>query len=562
LIKNNFFSFFCSILALVLTLTYLIVRVFIGLDFTDEMQYYGQIYSLLLFNKLFVNDFFIQQTGYLLIYPFLKFILFFDSHLQFSNLIIYARLLLFLFIISLSSLFFFLSYNFRLISRVIGSCFVAIAISEYLPFAFSYNTVSYLLSSLILMLWFFFESRYKIYILSFLTVLLGWTYPPIGILFFILILVDNAIFSKKKNFFKIISSFFFFSFTLIVIIFTLNFLDIDTFIKSLIFSNYFSSSFVFFYKSIIFTTLIFIPGILFIFLILYENKFVIFIRKKYAFLFIFLSLSFFFFGFILIFNEDLWKFSILLWYASICIMFLAEEIDIFKKILLLKILFLSLLVSSVYSLMSGNGWTVSYRGFFLLIGFLYLVFPYRVYKKKLNRIYIDSLGTIIICGIIINILVNPYRDKIFFTTLFNVKNFLPYEKLYISKTKFLAINEIKKNIIIDKNKTLLVLGPHPWIYYALNAQPNTPYFFMHFVLSSNEKIEKVENFIIENLKTKRPHYIIDTLPNTSFNLKKKIEVLLTNYSCKEFIFSYDLNTLIKKEINFELPDEIKICEKN
>lgn len=205
---------------------------------------------------------------------------------------------------------------------------------------------------------------------------------------------------------------------------------------------------------------------------------------------------------------------------------------------------------------------VLYRGFFLTIGFLFLVFSSLSQKNIIKTLYIDFLGVIIVLGILGNILVNPYRDKIFFTTLFNVKNFLPYEKLYISKTKFLAINEIKKNIIIDKNKTLLVLGPHPWIYYALNAQPNTPYFFMHFVLSSNEKIEKVENFIIENLKTKRPHYIIDTLPNTSFNLKKKIEVLLTNYSCKEFIFSYDLNTLIKKEINFELPDEIKICEKN
>jgi hypothetical protein len=559
--KYNYFSSCCSIFAFALTLIYLIVRIFVGLDFTDEMQYYGQIYGLLLFNKLFINDFFIHQTGYLLIYPFLKFILFFDPYVQFINLIFYTRLLFFLFILSLSFSFFFLSSNYSLTSRVLGSCLVAISIPEYLPFAFSYNTISYLLISLILMLWFFFENQYKIYIISFLIVLLGWTYPPIGFLFSILILADCVLYSKRKDFFKIIISLLFISLGFILIIFSLNFLDINTFTKSLIFSGYFDHGFFLLFSNniyLIFLSLVFILGILFIYLFFYENKFLIFIRRNYAFIFPLLSLFFLFLGFVLIFSKYFWKFSILFWFASISIMLLEEEIESLKKLLLLKILLLCLSLSLVYILISGSAFMVLYRGFFITIGFLYLVSSSTINKKKL---YVDILGVIIIMGIVVNILVNPYRDKNNFAILSERESFISYEKLLISNSKFMAINEFKKNVIIEKNKTLLVIGPHPWIYFALNANPNTPYLFMHFHVSSNKQIKKIENFIIDNLENRNPDYIINAMPNASFFFKNKIKVMLEKYSCKKFIFPEKLNIVIKKEINYQLPSQIEVCQK-
>jgi hypothetical protein len=558
------YSFFCSILAIVFTLGYLIVRIFVGLDFTDEMQYYGQIHGLISSNKLFSTDFFIQQTGYLLIYPFLKFIFIFDPTINFINLILYTRLLLFLFIVAISLLLFFLSSNYRLISRVIGSCLVAISITEYLPFAFSYNTIGFLLSSLILMIWLFFENQHKVYILSFLIVLLGWTYPPLGILFSILILVDCIIYSKRKNFFKIIISLLFISLAFILIIFSLNFFDINTFAKSLIFSGYFDSGFFLLFSNniyLIFLSLVFIPGILFIYLLFYENKFLIFIRRNYAFIFPVLSLFFLFLGFALIFTKYFWKFSILLWSTSICIMILEKEIEALKKSLLLKILFSCLLISLVHTFTSSNSFTVSYRGFFLTIGFLFLVFSSLSQKNIIKTLYIDFLGVIIVMGILGNILVNPYRDKNNFAILSERESFISYEKLLISNAKFMAINEFKKNVIIEKNKTLLVIGPHPWIYFALNAKPNTPYLFMHFVLSSNKQIKKVENFIIDNLENRNPDYIINTMPNASFFFKNKIKVILENYSCTKFIFPEKLNIVIKKETDYQLPSQIEVCQK-
>jgi len=557
------YSFFCSILVIFFTLSYLIIRIFVGLDFTDEMQYYGQIHGLILSRELFSSDFFIQQTGYLLIYPFLKFILIFDPTINFINLILYARLLLFLFIVTISLLLFFLSCNYRLISRTIGSCLVAISITEYLPFAFSYNTIGFLLSSLILTLWLFFENQYKIYIISFLIVLLGWTYPPLGILFSILILADCIIYSKIKDFFKITISLFFISLAFILIIFLLNFFDINTFAKSLIFSGYFGGGFSLFNNNIyiILLSLVFIPSILFIYLLFYENKFLIFIRRNYAFIFLLLSLFFLFIGFALIFTKYFWKFSILLWFASICIMILEEEIEALKKFLLLKILFSCLSISLIFALVSGNSVMVLYRGFFLTIGFLFLIFSSLSQKNKIKTLYIDFLGVIIVIGILVNILANPYRDKNNFSIISESESFIPYENLLISSPKFMAINEFKKNVTIEKNKTLLVLGPHPWIYFALNATPNTPYLFMHFLLNSDKKIEQVENFIIDNLENRNPDYVINAMPNASIFFKNKIKVILKKYSCEKFIFPEKLNISIKKEIDFQLPSQIEVCQK-
>ena len=141
---SNFFLF----LAPLITLFYLILRIFFGLDFTDEMQYYGEIQGLISSNSLFINDYFIQQTGYVLIHPFLKIIFSFEP--QFAKLIFYNRLLFFFLIIIFCSSLIFLASNYKLRYRIFSSCLLAISITEFLPFAFSYNTISYLLITLIL----------------------------------------------------------------------------------------------------------------------------------------------------------------------------------------------------------------------------------------------------------------------------------------------------------------------------------------------------------------------------------------------------------------------------
>ena len=47
-------------------------RIFVGLDFTDEMQYYGEIAALVRTGRFFQDDLFIQQLGYFFLLPAFK----------------------------------------------------------------------------------------------------------------------------------------------------------------------------------------------------------------------------------------------------------------------------------------------------------------------------------------------------------------------------------------------------------------------------------------------------------------------------------------------------------
>src|SRR5262245_16940690 len=78
--------------AVALAAAWLVLRVFIRLDFTDEMQYYGQISGLVRTGKFFHDDLFLQQLGYLFLLPFFKLhaVAFPDQ----SYLILFGRLLL------------------------------------------------------------------------------------------------------------------------------------------------------------------------------------------------------------------------------------------------------------------------------------------------------------------------------------------------------------------------------------------------------------------------------------------------------------------------------------
>lgn len=51
---------------------WMVFRIFVGVDFTDEMQYYGEIASLVRTGKLFQSDLFAQQLGYVFLVPFFK----------------------------------------------------------------------------------------------------------------------------------------------------------------------------------------------------------------------------------------------------------------------------------------------------------------------------------------------------------------------------------------------------------------------------------------------------------------------------------------------------------
>lgn len=133
--KVKFFIFLGAFLCL------LTMRSLIGLDFTDEIQYYYQAIGLAETNRFFSNDLFIQQLVYVFVLPFFKAYLFAFGD---TGIILFGRALC---VIGLIFLFWFCC------RRLVGlglepsnACLAAIALSfavtHHSIFAISYNTVA------------------------------------------------------------------------------------------------------------------------------------------------------------------------------------------------------------------------------------------------------------------------------------------------------------------------------------------------------------------------------------------------------------------------------------
>ena len=552
------FLFLCPLA----TLLYLIFRIFFGLDFTDEMQYYGQIQGLVSTGRLFNSDLFIQQTGYVLIYPFLKIL--FSPNLDFKNLIIYTRLLLFFFVIFVFFLIYFITSNYKFSSRIIGSSIITISITEFLPFAFSYNTFALLFISMILSFWLFYDYRCKIFILAFLNVLLGWAYPNIGLIVALIIFLDYFFYINKNNALKFLIYLLLISTILILNLFYFVFLDFTSFVDSLEFSINFSTDAPYSLFSLIIAVLVLTSCFFFILLITNRFKFILILRKKYNIFFFVVSIIFLLISVSLIFHKY-YQHSSIFMYASICVLILKKNINGSERDKLIKISVLSIFVSYMFSLSSGNGFMTIYKGFLISLGFLYLIYSNFVVQKSKKISYIDLIGVIIFFSLLLNIIYNPYRDKFSLSTQNKINDINAFNNLFISNDKFLAIQEIKKKIKLEEKKDLLIIGPHPWIYFVLNANPNTPFFFMHSYEIEKGKIEikGLKDFLIKKIKTKDPHYILDmgaNIENESFFLKNFKEMSLS-YKCKILIISNDFNLSLQSKNNYYVPSKITLCEK-
>ena len=176
-----------------LAVGWLVLHVFVGLDFTDEMQYYGEITSLVRTGKFFQDDLFVQQLGYLWVWPFFKLhALAFPDH---AYLIVFARLLFVIAYAAVGAWFWratTLSGGFSPAQKLTGLA-VFFAWVPFQLFAFSYNTFAYLSIVALLATWLAREQlglrRYAVITAGLLTVL-TYSYPPAGLVLIAVAVVE------------------------------------------------------------------------------------------------------------------------------------------------------------------------------------------------------------------------------------------------------------------------------------------------------------------------------------------------------------------------------------
>ena len=179
--------------SLLAALAWLISRLWLGLAFTDEMQYYGEIASLTRTGRFFSDDMFVQQLGYLFVLPCFKLHawLFPDQ----SYFVLFGRLLLLTGYLVTGWYFWRATGRrggFSRTSRLAGLA-VLLAWIPFQIFALSYNTSSYLLGVALTATWIGRDparpQRYAVISAVLLTVL-TYTYPPAGLIVILVAVVE------------------------------------------------------------------------------------------------------------------------------------------------------------------------------------------------------------------------------------------------------------------------------------------------------------------------------------------------------------------------------------
>ncbi len=139
--------FLFSLLGIILAL-----RCFLGLDLSDEMQYYGQIHALVEHDHLFVTDLFIQQLVYVLFYPVFKL---YQWAFGMEGLVLFGRALLagLLFAQSIYIRRQLLDHGATVWQAGVAAVALTFCVPYHGIFALSYNTVSQM-AWVVFMVWY------------------------------------------------------------------------------------------------------------------------------------------------------------------------------------------------------------------------------------------------------------------------------------------------------------------------------------------------------------------------------------------------------------------------
>ena len=158
-----------------LLLLCLAIRCTHGLDLSDEMQYYGQIASLVTHGRLFESDLFVQQLVYLPFYPLFK------LHAVVFNqdgLVLFGRTLLALLLVGLYiyARRWMVSKGATRFQAAVAALALTFAVPYHGIFAISYNTIAQLTWAVFL-IWFWDWSERSLPRFVALVVLTGFAHP-------------------------------------------------------------------------------------------------------------------------------------------------------------------------------------------------------------------------------------------------------------------------------------------------------------------------------------------------------------------------------------------------
>ncbi len=496
---------------------WLLAKVRLGLDFTDEMQYYGEIASLVRTGKFFQDDLFLQQLGYLWVWPFFKLhaALFPDQ----SYLVLFGRALCVGAYAATGWLLW------RILARDGGfglpARLTALAVfAAWIPFqllAFSYNSLAYLCLVALVALWFgrrqIEPGRRRLATAALLT-LLTYSYPPAGLAMIPLAVGELALREGRGPALRLLGLTAGGGAAAAGVIFaTHGFGFVSDALVSLRFSGGFSGGQMFRNPLQIGQLLLLLAG---------AGSLVLRLRQRTGWvaagavpspgfvavagvgclLLLGLAAGYFRAGYF-----------VPLWFgAALFILALLVRPDDDARAGDLAAF--GVLLAAVFAISGGDGFLNASTGLAAVLPFLALCVAQQVADRTAGRLpalLAVSVGPAAAVALLLNGATHPYRDQRGFAGFGPVEGIPAFAGLLLSPTKLETVQRLRELTPPQswRGRRLFVAGPHPWLYFATGATPATCMFFLHFTADPDK--EDIYDLIAERMfKDGEPDAVILT----------------------------------------------------
>lgn len=481
------------------------VRIFHGLDLNDEMQYYGELMSLVENGRLFATDLFLQQMVYMPLYPFFKVYV----HVWGSDSLILAGRILF----ACFTLWIFRGVRVRLLNAgvepVVGSvCALAVTfcVPLYNIYAFSYNSVAMGIAALCFAEMFQWRRRNSapsrsFWSLSLVTLLL--VYPPLAIGIGSVLLLRLLVERDHHSILRIAASGC--AVGVVATIVTLQFTSVAEFLRAVEFTRATEAGAGIFHSGL--NRLALVWGLVVFGLALDRWPLPSWAEEARA------SSRAYVVGLMAVISIVAIRQSVVHNVASAALIMVASgclltawmpgrELRELRKWITVTFLF----AGSVMAASSGNGFGQIHGAAMLATPFYFALATMSPGSSHASpsprRAGACALGLGMLAVYTVLYLSNPYCDPAIWKLTAATSEAPAFRHLRISEQKARAISLIRAALFdVEPGSRLMVVGAHPWLYMVTNTRPDTDMIFMHPIAPAME-------IVATRLANRQPEYLV------------------------------------------------------
>jgi hypothetical protein len=459
---------------------YLIGRIFWGVDFTDEMQHYGELISLVETGKLFQSDLFLQQALYVFLYPVFWTYRYIAGGWDF--LVLVGRLLMVAAVVGTAVLAY---LRFTLMGALYArwlAAGLALVCNSYNILSPNYNFAASLLVSVIAFLWLG-GPRGRAYVAQtgLAVSMLCVVYPTAGAAVALLLFADEVIRRRYRLGLQVAgATFMLCAFWATVLLWfsdgPADFQDAIAFSRAFGVGRALADP-----RHIAFLLAVVGGGLLIVF---FPRTSVEIRNGKACRLILVLSLIVVVGAVI---KPSYWFIPML--YLLVLLIARGSLAVHPERRAVIGVAVAGLALGATFGLTSGNGAlniaiglapVLPYLGGLVLMGSMHRSGTPAGWLKRGVLMLLPWL-------VVSNGVLNPYREELPWKLGYALEGAPAFRGVYSSREKQSALLLLRESVggelhfaADGRRPTLMVIGPHPWVYSALGLTAKTPMYFMHF----------------------------------------------------------------------------------